>query len=147
MTFLLREAGRMSINQVDETLEKTAPVELTSATFDDFVNDHPVVLVDFWAAWCPPCRRMAPIFEALAADLAGRGGGAKLETEHNRETARRLGIRAILAFVVFRDGKVVAFSAGGRPKAALLALVEPHLGPREGSEGLGPSPAAVETDP
>jgi len=136
----------MSTTQAEEMPEKTAPVELTSATFDDFVNDHPVVLVDFWAAWCPPCRRMAPIFEALAADLAGRVVVAKLDTEHNRETARRFGIRAIPTFVVFRDGKVVAFSAGGRPKAALLALVEPHLGPREGSEGLGPSPAAVEAD-
>jgi len=136
----------MSTNQVEETLDKTAPVELTGATFDDFVNEHPVVLVDFWAAWCPPCRRMAPIVEALSADLAGRAAVAKLDTEHHRETARRFGIRAIPTFVVFRHGEVVAFSAGGRPKAALLALVEPHLPPREGSEGLRPSPAAVEAD-
>jgi len=119
---------------------------LTDATFDAFVSESPLVLVDFWAAWCPPCRRMAPIVEAVAADLAGRVAVAKLDTEHNRETARRFEVRAIPTFVVFRNGKVVAFSAGGRPKAALLALVEPHLGPREGSEGLEPSPTPVEVE-
>src|SRR3990172_8557002 len=105
-----------------EKMISEAPTELTDGTFNAFMSTHALVLVDFWAAWCPPCRRMAPIVKEVAAELAGKVAVGKVNTEENRATAMRYAIRSIPTFVVFKDGEVVATSSGARPKAALLDL-------------------------
>ena len=89
------------------------PVALTEATFDAFVgrSDLPVV-VDFWAAWCGPCRAMAPAFEQLAGELKTRVRFAKLDTEQAQGLAARFGIRSIPTLILFRGGREVARSAG-----------------------------------
>ncbi len=81
------------------------PVALDRARFDDFVgrNDLPVV-VDFWAAWCGPCKMMAPVFERLAGELASRALFAKVDTDAEQGLAQRHGIRGIPTLILFRRG-------------------------------------------
>lgn len=88
-----------------------SPVHITDATFDRFVADHPVVLVDFWAEWCHPCRMLAPAIDALAKDMQGITI-AKLNVDENRDTAIKYGIMSIPTLLYFKDGKLVDKTIG-----------------------------------
>ena len=85
------------------------------------------VLVDFWAAWCGPCRVMAPTVDSLASDYAGRVGVGKLNVDENPETAERFGIRSIPTLLLFKDGKVVESAVGLADKTRLTELVEKYV--------------------
>lgn len=82
-------------------------IELTDATFDEIVHSSDVpVLVDFWAAWCGPCKMMAPIIEEMATDYAGKAKICKLNTDEARDSAIEFGISAIPTLLLFKDGQV-----------------------------------------
>ena len=96
------------------------PVELDSAGFDGFLsrNSLPVV-VDFWAAWCGPCRAMAPAFERVAAEQKTRARFAKVDTEQAQSLAARFGIRSIPTLILFRGGREAARTSGAMDAASL----------------------------
>ena len=86
------------------------------------------VLVDFWAAWCGPCRMVAPEIKKVAENLAGKALVLKVDTDANPELSSRFGIRSIPTIGVFQHGREVTRVAGARPASAIEALV-----PRTGS--------------
>jgi thioredoxin 2 len=110
-----------------------APIELpTLALFDALVTRSALpVLVDFWAAWCGPCKMVAPEFEKVAAATAGKIVVAKLDTEALPEVAERLQIISLPTFAVFFGGTELSRSAGARPAAAIQQFVEQAV--RQGS--------------
>ena len=96
------------------------PVEADAALFDEVVRDAKVpVLVDFQAAWCGPCRMVAPEVRALAGEMAGQAIVLKVDTEANPGLAARFGIRSIPNFVILRNGKVTAQHAGAVPRSQM----------------------------
>lgn len=97
--------------------------ELSGSDFDSFVKAHGIAVVDCWAPWCGPCRRMGPIIEELAADLDGKAGVAKLNTDDNQDIAMKYGINAIPTLLVFRDGNLSDTLVGLRPKEDILAAL------------------------
>ena len=96
--------------------------------FDKVVLESPTpVLVDFWAAWCGPCRVMASTVDSLASDYAGRLAVGTLNVDENPQTAERFGIRSIPTLLLFKDGKVVDSTVGLVDRAQLTKLVEEHV--------------------
>jgi thioredoxin 1 len=91
------------------------------------------VLVDFWAEWCAPCHRIAPLLDELAAEYAGRARIVKLDADSNPETIRRYGIMSMPTLTMFRGGEVVSQVIGARPKAALREQIESALGATAGT--------------
>jgi len=85
------------------------------------------VLVDFWAAWCGPCRSLAPVLEQLAERLDGRLAIAKLDSDAEPELAGRYGVRSLPTLILFKDGVALAQTMGAQPLSALEAFVAPHL--------------------
>ena len=89
------------------------PVEVDSQLFDEIIQGAKVpVLVDFWAAWCGPCRIAAPEVTKTAVDMAGRAVVVKVDTERYPELAARFNVRGIPNFAIFRNGKLVQQQAG-----------------------------------
>jgi len=97
--------------------------ELNENTFDQFIEDNAIAVIDCWAPWCGPCRRMGPIVEELAEDLAGKVGVAKLNTDENQAIAARFQINAIPTLLFFKDNVLVETSVGLRPKEDILQIV------------------------
>lgn len=100
------------------------PLIVTDATFMELVERSPVpVLLDLWAAWCGPCRAIAPAIAELARELAPGVRVAKLDVDENYATAERLGVRNIPTLLIFRDGREVDRLVGALPKAEILRRV------------------------
>jgi thioredoxin 1 len=99
-----------------------ATINLTTETFDETVGKDGIVLVDFWAEWCGPCKRFAPIYEA-SSETKPEIVHAKVDTEAHQELGSRYGITAIPTLMAFRDGIMVFNQAGALPGPALEQLV------------------------
>lgn len=102
-------------------------ISLTDTNFAAHVKQG-VVLVDFFATWCGPCRRQAPIVEQVAEQLKGKATVAKVDVDEAQQTARSYGIQGIPALVVFKDGKPVTGFEGLTSAKELLAAVQGVLG-------------------
>ena len=98
-------------------------IELTDANFEDHLKKGGILLIDFWAAWCPPCRAFGPIFEASAAKHADMVFG-KVDTEAQRSLAGAFDIQSIPTLAIFREGILLFSQAGALPAPALEKIIE-----------------------
>ena len=104
-------------------------LEVTDANFDqDVLKSEQPVLVDFWAAWCGPCRALAPIVDELAKDYHGKIKVGKMDVDNNSATPMRYGVRGIPTLLVFKGGQVKEQIVGYVPKETIQKAIDKHVG-------------------
>jgi len=106
----------------------SAVMEVTDETFEQEVEQaEGVAMVDFWAAWCAPCRLVGPIVDELAQEYAAQVKVAKLDVDASPRTAMKFGIRSIPSILIFKDGQLVDSVVGAVPKQHLEQKLKQHL--------------------
>lgn len=100
--------------------------EIKDSSFEEAIKSG-VVVVDFWASWCGPCKMLGPVIEELSEDLRDKASFLKLNVDENPVTASAFKIASIPTVIVFKDGKVAENLVGFRPKAALSEVIGKHI--------------------
>ena len=104
------------------------PVAVSDNTFQqEIIDSDKPVLVDFWAAWCGPCKMVAPFVDQIADEYDGKLKVAKVDVDQNQASARQYGVMSIPTLILFKGGKAVERIVGFRSKNDLVKTIEPHL--------------------
>ena len=104
------------------------PILLSDASFSSEISKYPLMVVDFWAAWCGPCRMVAPIIEQLAKEYAGRVAFGKVNVDENPLTSGEFEVQSIPTLLIFRNGEAVDGIVGAAPKYQIESRIKAHLG-------------------
>lgn len=102
-----------------------AIINATDSNFAENIKEG-LVLVDFWAPWCGPCKMIAPVLEELSGEIEGQANIVKVDVDDNQKTASDFGIMSIPTLILFKDGEAVEKVAGFQPKESLAKLIEKH---------------------
>lgn len=98
---------------------------ITDSQFDaEVLNSKGLILVDFWAEWCGPCRQLIPVLEEISKEMTGKVEIIKMNVDESPNTAAQFGIRSIPTIFMFKDGKQVDMKVGFNSKASLISWIE-----------------------
>jgi thioredoxin 1 len=128
----------LSASRVNETRNHvviSTPVELTDSNFSQAVIRYPLLVVDFWAAWCGPCRMVSPVIEQLASEHAGKIVFGKVNVDENPLTAAAFGIQSIPTITIFKDGSAVDGFIGAASKSQIQTKLSVHMQSRTDTKG------------
>ena len=103
------------------------PLNLADTNFENTMKTNPIVVVDFWAPWCGPCRTVGPVIEQLAAEYAGKVTFAKMNVDENQIIPSNFAIKSIPTIIVFHNGREVERIVGAYPKAHIEATFKQYL--------------------
>jgi thioredoxin 1 len=105
----------------------TEPLVLTDSNFASEVTKYPIMLVDFWAPWCGPCRMVSPIVEQLSREYSGRVAFGKVNVDENQRISTSFGIQSIPTLMIFKGSKAVDVMVGAMPKAQIEMKLKQQL--------------------
>ncbi len=131
----LSQIKRAKIAQMLDKAEATkcatvpikTPITLTDANFQDEVAKHKIIVVDFWAPWCGPCRMVSPLIEQLADEYSGKVAFGKVNVDEEMVVAQNFGVQSIPTLMVFKDGQAVDAIVGVCPKSSIEAKFRTYI--------------------
>lgn len=104
-------------------------IDITDATFENEVlNSESITVVDFWAPWCGPCRKMGPVLDEIASEYEGKIKVAKINTDENLKVAKEYQISGLPSIVIFKNGEAKETLVGLMPKSAIVSNIEKYVG-------------------
>lgn len=116
--------GKSNDNNINiESEVPKKPITLTDYNFNDSLNKYPLLVVDFWAPWCGPCRMVSPIIEQLATELSDKVTFGKLNVDDNPTISNIYGIQSIPTIIIFRNGQIVDGFMGAATKAQISSKI------------------------
>jgi thioredoxin 1 len=105
----------------------SSPITLSDSNFEQALKENPLLVVDFWAVWCGPCRMVAPVIEQLASELAGKVVFGKLNVDENPAISRTFGIQSIPTIAIFKNGKAIDAIVGAVSKSQMQSTILKYL--------------------
>ncbi len=104
-------------------------IDITDSTFEsEVLKNDSVTVVDFWAPWCGPCRKMGPVLDEIAGEFEGKIRVAKINTDENLKTAKEYQISGLPSIVIFKNGEAKETLVGLMPKSSIVSNIEKYLG-------------------
>ncbi|HZD34767.1 MAG TPA: thioredoxin [Nitrososphaeraceae archaeon] len=123
-------------DQVESGQSTATPITLTDHNFSEMVRKHPLLIVDFWAPWCGPCRMVSPVITELSQELAGKAVFGKLNVDENPMIASTFGIQSIPTIAIFKNGKAVDGIVGAASKSHIMSKLSSHISSNSASSGI-----------
>ena len=123
-----RRNDLMSDYNVNKTNNQYVPMILNDYNFSDSLNKYHLLIVDFWAPWCGPCKMVAPVIEQLSRELAGKITFGKLNVDENPRISNAFEIQSIPTMMVFKDGRPIDRIIGAMTKPQLLLRISRYIG-------------------
>ena len=111
----------------NQSTATTTPITLTDQNFNEMVGKHPLLIVDFWAPWCGPCRMVSPVITELSQELAGKAVFGKLNVDENPMIASTFGIQSIPTIAILKNGKAVDGIIGAASKSHIMSKLSTHI--------------------
>jgi thioredoxin 1 len=127
MKDLTKKSNGNNFPDNNNTAMGAAPLTLNDSNFDGTIKKSQLIVVDFWAPWCGPCRAVSPVIEQLATELAGKALFGKLNVDENPVVSSAFGIQSIPTIAIFKNGKMVDGFVGAASKSQILSKISTYI--------------------
>ena len=122
-----KEILEEKLRSMNEIKKINKPINLTDSNFDSVKSKYSLLVVDFWAAWCGPCKMVSPIIEQLAEQYAGKIVFGKVNVDENPYISQRFGIQSIPTLMILKEGEVIDVMVGALPKGQIENRIRQHI--------------------
>jgi len=122
-----KEILEEKLRSMNEIKKIKKPINLTDSNFDIEKSKYSLLVVDFWATWCGPCKMISPIIEQLAEQYAGKIVFGKVNVDENPHISQRFGIQSIPTLMIVKEGQVIDVMIGALPKGQIENRIEQHI--------------------
>jgi thioredoxin 1 len=122
-----KEILEEKMRSMNEIKKINKPINLTDSNFDSEKSKYSLLVVDFWAAWCGPCKMVSPIIEQLAEQYAGKIVFGKVNVDENPYISQRFGIQSIPTLMILKEGEVIDVMVGALPKGQIENRIRQHI--------------------
>lgn len=114
-------------NKINNETAHNKPITLTDYNFTESVKKHRMLIVDFWASWCGPCKIVSPVIDQLSVELTGKAIFGKINVDDSPSVSNAFGIQSIPTIIIFKNAQAIDRVVGAMTKSQLISKISPHI--------------------